>query len=238
MPGTRLLFLEDSYAKEADAHVIEALAEGVILDQTIFYYSSGGQPCDIGVLLKNGKPSEVKEVLKKEGKIIHFLSRPHDFAAGDLVHLKIDWERRYKLMRTHTAAHILSSVMFRRAGILVTGNQLGTSHTRFDFNMKNFDRAFIEDCILEASNECAKGHGIKTYSLAREEAMKIEGVVKLAGALPPSLSHLRIVQIGNIDTQADGGTHVRNTQEVGKIIFEKAENKGAENRRIYFKLSD
>jgi len=256
---TQLLFLEDSYAQEAQAKIIEILPEGAVFDKTIFFYTSGGQPCDTGTIIKKaggekgsiikenagdeknnagagGKEYFVKEVRKKDGKIIHFIEGAHDLQEGDEIFEKIDWEKRYKLMRMHTAAHVLASIMFKQGKIMITGNQLGEEKTRFDFNMQNYDTQFMQKCIGDANEALSQGHKVKTYSLPREEAMKIEGVVKLAGALPPSLTRLRIVEIGEIDVQADGGTHVKNTREVGKIIFEKGENKGKENRRIYFKL--
>ncbi|MFH0927136.1 MAG: alanyl-tRNA editing protein [Candidatus Micrarchaeota archaeon] len=241
MAQTKLLFLEDSYLQEADAKVIESLLDGVVLDQTVFYYTSGGQPCDGGKISKKTesgeKEYEVKEVRKKDGKVIHYLDAGHGLSEGDSVHLKIDWQKRYALMRMHTAAHVLVATMYKNGQIMVTGNQLGADKTRFDFNMQNYDPQFMQKCIAEANEELAKGHEIKSYTLPREEALKIEGIVKLAAALPPSLTRLRIVEIGNLDTQADGGTHVKNTKEAGALQLIKCENKGSQNRRLSFSLS-
>ncbi len=235
---TVLLFQTDSYATEFDAKVVSVRPDGgIVLDQTLFYYTSGGQPCDIGEITRknDGLKIQIKEVRKMDGAVVHIPSSPSSFAQNDFVHGKIDWTRRYKLMRTHTSGHVLSAILYAK-GILITGNQLGIEHTRFDFNMENFDRFILETCIEEANRRCAEGHEIKVYFLPREEAQKLPGMVKLATALPPDIQILRIVEIEGIDTQADGGTHVKNTKEVGTIEFEKAENKGAANRRIYFTL--
>ena len=193
MSDTKLLFLEDSYAKEAEAEVIESTLEGVVLDKTIFYYTSGGQPCDIGEIVCGDKKFKVREVRKKEGKIIHLLDEQNTLSFGDSVHLKIDWERRYTLMRMHTAAHVLASIMFSKGKILITGNQLGVEKTRFDFNMEQFDKEFIQKCIEQTNSVLLEGHEIKSYTLPRQEALKIEGVSKLANVLPPQLKMLRIV---------------------------------------------
>ena len=139
-------------------------------------------------------------------------------------------------MRMHTAAHILATVMLNEAQALITGNQLGEEQTRFDFALENFDRELMERMIEAANGKLAEKLEVRMYTLPREEAMKIEGVVKLANALPPAISELRIVDIGGYDVQADGGTHVKNTGECGRIVLLKMENKGKDNRRVYFGL--
>ncbi|MCL6088836.1 MAG: alanyl-tRNA editing protein, partial [Candidatus Marsarchaeota archaeon] len=180
--------------------------------------------------------AEVIEAKKMDGEIVHLLAPGScSFSPFDSIHGEIDWPRRHRLMRMHTAGHVLSAVFFRR-GVLITGNQLDIDQSRFDFSMEQFDRALIDSVISEASRLCGEGHAVKVYSLPREEALKLPGMVKLAGALPPSLTTLRIVEIEGVDTQADGGTHVRNTREVGTIELARVENKGAKNRRIYFTL--
>ena len=136
----------------------------------------------------------------------------------------------------HTAAHLLSSIFNKEYGVLITGNQIDEDKTRIDFNMENFDRGNIIK-IIETANELIKQDiTIKTYYLPREEAMKITGVVKLAGALPPDVNELRIVEIPGVDIQADGGTHVKSLAEIGTIEFLKAENKGKDNRRVYYSV--
>jgi Ser-tRNA(Ala) deacylase AlaX len=157
--------------------------------------------------------------------------------AGDTVRCAIDWERRYRLMRMHTAAHVLGATMYKELGVLITGNQLEEDKARFDFSLASFDRPQFEEIVGKANAALLSGAGLKVYTLPREEAMKIPGVVKLAGALPPSISELRIVEIPGIDVQADGGTHVRSLAEVGRIAILRLDNKGKDNRRIYFTLS-
>jgi len=231
----KALYLEDSYLKEFEAKV-EEVKDGryVVLDRTGFYPNSGGQPHDLGVMEKDGKEYRVLFVGKFSGKISHEVEE--GLAAGDKIKCRIDWDRRYKLMRMHTATHILASVLYKSAGALITGNQLGLEKTRIDFSMEEFDREKIGEYMEKANEIAAKGIDVKTYFLPREKAMEIEGAVKLAKALPPEVSELRIVEIPGADLQADGGTHVRNTSEIGTLRFVSAENKGKKNRRVYFTL--
>ncbi|VVC04711.1 Alanyl-tRNA editing protein AlaX-M [Candidatus Burarchaeum australiense] len=236
---TDLLYMKDSYLKEFDAKVLEVKNDGerhaVILDQTLFYPMGGGQPCDTGKITVDGVDYAVKEVKKEAGEVWHFLDRPAAFAAGAAVHGVLDWERRYAHMRMHTAAHVLAAVMCPQ-GALITGNQLGADQTRFDFSFENFDRPLMESLVGKANEKLAQKLETKSYSLPREEAMKIPGITKLANVLPPAVSELRIVEIGDFDLQADGGTHVKNTTECGRIVLLKMENKGKSNRRLYFGL--
>ncbi|MBS3069214.1 alanyl-tRNA editing protein [Candidatus Micrarchaeota archaeon] len=230
------LYLVDSYAKSCEAKVEKLISPvEITLSQNIFYPRGGGQPTDTGKIMRNGEIFAVTEVYKKDGEIIHKLGSS-GLAVGDFVTCELDWERRYRLMRSHTGAHILSAVMGRETGALITGNQLDADKTRFDFSLENFDRALMDKVLQKANGEIAKNANVKIYSLPREEAMKIEGIVKLASALPPAISMLRIVEIEGIDTQADGGTHVKNTSEIGRLELIKMENKGAQNRRIQFRL--
>ncbi len=235
---TQLLCLEDSYARECECNVVAVNGKEIVLDQTVFYPRGGGQPSDKGKIVSSGGSEFlVLNVLKKEGQIIHELEMPATFAAGDKVHCTIDWTRRYKLMRMHTAAHVLGATMYNDLGVLISGNQLEEEQSRFDFTMENFDRAKFEQIVEKVNTVLSQNIEIKTYTLPREEALKLPGVIKLAGALPPSISHLRIVEIPGVDLQADGGTHVRNLNEVGKMNLLKVDNKGKDNRRIYFTLS-
>ncbi len=233
---TELLCLKDSYLKECDATVIEANGKEVVLDKTVFYPRGGGQPTDHGKLIVGDNEFSVLNVFKKDGRIIHELDR-EGVVAGSTAKCILNWERRYKLMRSHTAAHVLGSMMYKEANVLITGNQIEEDKIRFDFNLETFDRT-VFDTIITKANETLKGDiELKIYTLPREEAMKIEGVVKLAVALPPQISELRIVEIPGIDIQADGGTHVKNIKECGQIELIKLENKGKDNRRIYFKIT-
>ena len=234
---TKALYLVDSYLKEADANVVSVKdSKYVVLDQTIFYPNGGGQPFDTGKILRDGIDFGVVYVGKFSGEISHEVDHA-GLQAGDRVHLVLNWERRYKLMRSHTAAHIVASLLNQGTGALITGNQLDIDHIRFDFNLEKFDREILEAYLEKANKLFGTDVPVKWYELPREEAMKIPGVVKMAGAFPPDLPSLRIVEIVGIDKQADGGTHVRNLFEVGQVQFLKTENKGKSNRRIYFKLN-
>ncbi len=231
------LYLTDSYLKECEA-TVESVKDGkyVVLDKTIFYPKSGGQPNDTGKLIRGGSEEfNVIFVGKFDGRISHEVDKP-GLAPGDKVKCIIDWERRYTLMRYHTAAHVIASMVNQRTGALITGNQLELDKTRFDFSLENFDRELFNKLVVEANETLQKDIEIKTYSLPREEAMKIPGIVKLAGALPPNIEILRIVEIPGVDIQADGGTHVKNLNEVGQMEILELVNKGKANRRVYFKL--
>ncbi len=230
----RTLYLEDSYLKEFDAKVEEINGKYIILDNTAFYPESGGQPSDTGVMVKGGKEYKVLSVRKIDGRICH--ETGPGLAAGDAVQCRIDWSRRYRLMQMHTATHILASVLYKDAGALITGNQLNLERTRIDFSMEEFDKEKMLKYVEKANEIAAKGIEVKISFLPREEAMKIEGAVKLAAALPPNVPELRMVEIPGVDFQADGGMHVRNTSEAGRIKLLEAENKGKKNRRIYFTL--
>lgn len=230
------LYLENSYLEECTAKIIELTEpKKIVLDKNIFYPRGGGQPSDKGQIIRRGEIFNVLNVEKREGKIIHELDR-EGLQVGDEVQCRLDWERRYRLMKMHTAAHILAGVFAEETGALITGNQLEEDKSRFDFSLENFDRAKFDDIVKKTNEIIAKNIELKIYSLPREEAMKIPGIVKLASALPPNISVLRIVEIPGVDIQADGGTHVRNTSEIGRIKILKLENKGMVNKRIYFTL--
>lgn len=231
-----ILCLRDSYLKECDAVVESAAGADIVLDKTVFYPRGGGQPSDTGrIVSEDGRGTTVIEVMKKGGKPVHHLQSPI-FKEGDRVRCIIDWERRYLLMRMHTAAHVLAGTMHSKLGAQITGNQLGTDKTRFDFNLPEFDRGKFDLIVDEVNGLLRQDLELKIYSMPREEALRLPGMVKLANALPPAITELRIVEIPGIDTQADGGTHVRNLKEVGEIKILKLENKGKDNRRIYFTL--
>ncbi|MFH0737628.1 MAG: alanyl-tRNA editing protein AlaXM [Candidatus Micrarchaeota archaeon] len=237
------LYLEDGYMRECDAKITSVTGKEVVLDRTVFYPRGGGQPCDTGAIISaSGARYRVVNVYKKEGDIMHELAPEAEggrmaLAPGESVHCVLDWERRYKLMRMHTAAHVLAAVMHRELGVLITGNQLEEDKSRFDFSIPEFDRVKFEIVVEKANAALSGGVELKAYSLPRADALKIPGVVKLANALPPAITTLRIVEIPGIDIQADAGTHVRSLKEVGKITISKLENKGKDNRRIYFTLS-
>jgi misacylated tRNA(Ala) deacylase len=236
---SKTLFLDDSYLKECEA-TVQSVKDGkyVVLDKTIFYPRGGGQPSDTGKLIVSGSQFRVLEVFKRDGQILHEIEQKQDrkLETGDNVRCVLDWQKRYSLMRMHTAAHVLAGTMNSQLGALITGNQLGEDKTRFDFNLEDFDREKFDEFVKKTNELLNQDLELKTYTIPRDEAMKIPGVVKLAAVLPPSIKELRIVEIPGIDTQADGGTHVKNLKEVGQIELLKCENKGKNNRRVYFTL--
>ncbi len=231
---TELLYMDDSYLKEFDARVTGSGEGWVTLDRTAFYPRGGGLPCDTGVLAWDGGQARVTRVVKEEGVVKHYVDS--GIPEGTSVHGVIDWDRRYRVMRTHTGLHILIAVLNKMAGVLVTGNQIGVEESRVDLNLEKPDRSLVEKAFEKANSIIRKGIEVKIYYLPREEAMKIPGIVKLAKALPPSVERLRIVEIPGVDIQADGGPHVRNTREIGELVFLKLKNKGRNNRRIYFTI--
>lgn len=234
---TRALYLEDSYLRECDATVV-SVKDGkyVVFDQTIFYPKGGGQPWDTGKVLKGNDVYNVVYVGKFEGEISHEVDRP-GLQEGDRIRCVLDWERRYRLMRSHTAAHLFASILCTGTGALVTGNQLEQDKIRFDFSLEKFDPEILKRYVDKANELLKEDIPVKWYELPKEEALKIPGVVKMAEAFPPDLPRLRIVEIVGVHRQADGGTHVKNLREVGQIKILKTENKGKQNRRVYFALA-
>jgi misacylated tRNA(Ala) deacylase len=234
---TRTLFLEDSYLSECNSTVV-SVKDGkyVVLDQTVFYPKGGGQPCDTGKVLKDNEAYAVVYVGKFSGEISHEVDR-QGLREGDKVHCVLDWERRYRLMRSHTAAHLFASLLCTGTGALVTGNQLEQDKIRFDFSLEKFDPETLKGYVGKANELFREDVPVRSYELPREEALKIPGVVKMADAFPPDIPRLRIVEIVGVDRQTDGGTHVKNLREVGQIKVLKTENKGKQNRRVYFTLA-
>ncbi len=234
--ASKALYMDDSYLRECDSTVV-SVKDGkyVVLDRTLFYPMGGGVLHDTGTMIRADERFNVVYVGKFSGQISHEVDRP-GLNPGDKVHCVLDWGRRHRLMRSHTAAHALISILCAETGALVTGNEVALDRTRFDFDLESFDRQIFLTFIDRANELFQRDIPVKSYELPREEAMKIPGVVKLAAALPPAVRNLRIIEIEGVDRQADGGCHVENLKEVGRIEFLKAENKGKNNRRVYYKL--
>lgn len=220
------------YRSEFDGKVIQVDGNHIILDQTAFNPRGGGLVSDLGAL----GGSSISEVIKENEEVIHLVNDGGRFKVGETVHGVIDWDRRYKIMKMHTTAHILCAIVNRETGALITGNQINPDESRIDFSLNEFDREKLSSYTEMANDVVNRGIDIKTYFMKREDALATPGLVKLANAMPPSVSELRIVQIGDVDTQADGGVHVANTREIGEIVVQRAENKGKSNRRLYFSL--
>ncbi|MEM2874104.1 MAG: alanyl-tRNA editing protein [Candidatus Nanoarchaeia archaeon] len=233
---TELLYLKDSYLEDFEAIVTAVEGCNVVLDRTAFYPESGGQLDDRGKLvrLSDSKVFYVLAVRKLGPQVLHSVDC-EGLQVGDKVHGWLDWPRRYKMMRMHTATHVLAAVIHNEIGALITGNQLDLDKGRIDFNGAEVKEKYKE-FEVKANELLAKGLNVEVKFLSYNEAMKIPSVVKLAKILPPSIPELRIVSIGNIDVQADGGTHVKNTKECGQIEIIQFENKGANRKRLYFIL--
>ncbi len=205
------------------------------MDKSVFYPESGGQPSDTGKIIRSNQEFQVLQA-KKQGAEIFLEVDKEGLNSGENVFCEIDWERRHKLMRMHTASHIIARAISGEFGALITGNQLGTEKSRMDFNVREYDREKFSEIEKKANEIVQEGLNISVEFLPVEEALKQPELVRLKDIMPKALKEWRIVSIGKFDRQADGGTHVKNTKEIGKIKITKLENKGAENRRLYFEL--
>lgn len=237
------LYLRDCYIKEFEALVLSIGDDGrsIILDKTLFYPTSGGQPNDLGVLKTSTAEYIVLDTIKKDGNIIHRVNIV-GLKANDKVIGIIDWDHRYKLMRYHTAAHILSTLIHNETDADITGNQLYSNKARVDFSLESFDRDLMKGFEEKANNIINKGINVSFRMLDREEAFKIPSLVKLRMQLPLTITEIRIVDIADdkadFDHQACAGTHVKNTKEIGEIEIFELENKGKDRKRIYFRLKE
>ena len=232
---TELLYLKDSYMKEFEATVVSSNGKFVVLDKSAFYYTSGGQPCDFGTMTCDGVDYKVVFGGKFDGEISYEVDK-EGLKEGDTVNCVIDWERRYKLMRMHTAAHIVAGAVHNTTGALITGGQLDVEKSKMDFSLEDFDRDLIYKCMVLANEIVEKDLVIGIDFKDREEADKMPQLSKLAKGLPAEIKIVRILSVGDFDVQADGGTHVKSTKEVGKISLIKCDNKGSGRRRIYFSV--
>lgn len=230
---TERLFWQDAYIRDFEATVVSVEGNKLVLDRTAFNPRGGGLVTDLGTV--NGQ--ELAEVVKEGDAIFHVFQTAPSSKAGEKVHCVLDWDRRHRIMRMHTTAHILSSVVHRGTGALITGNQIRPDESRVDFDLEQFDKEKMSGYIEEVNSVVRMGVEVKSFFMKREEALKMPGLVKLANAAPPSVEMLRIVQVGDVDTQADGGVHVKNTREIGEVVGLRTENKGKRNRRLYFTVS-
>jgi len=233
---TELLYVVDSYLKEFDAAVVEQVEGGVVLDRTAFYPGGGGQPADTGTLSDGSATWTVTTVKKVDGRPVHFIAGDLP-AVGSAVRGALDWDRRYALMRTHTALHILCGVVFRDYGAQVTGGNMDPLQGRMDFEFETMHQELVA-AIEEAINaEVAAARPVRVRILPREEAFQIPDLIRTKiNLLPSGISEVRTVELEGLDLQADGGTHVANTSEVGRIRVTDYKSKGKINKRIYLEL--
>ena len=223
---TELLFLTDAYLSEFDAMVTDVTDDGgVVLDRTCFYIGGGGQPFDVGTLrdADTGAEYRVTKAARAGGSIVHTIDGDVKPAVGTALHGVIDWDRRYLLMRTHTALHILCGVVWRDFGALVTGGDMRPGTARMDFELENMSAEFAEEVEARINAEVEQGREIGVGFMNRAEADAHPDLIRTKiNLLPASISEVRTIDITGLDLQADGGTHVHNTREVGRINTGKA----------------
>jgi misacylated tRNA(Ala) deacylase len=238
---TELLYQTDSYMKTFDAVVTAVEEEGhaVILDRSAFYPGGGGQPCDGGRLSSAGKDLPLLRVQKRGLDVLHFLAPEAPLpAVGTAVQGVIDWQRRYQLMRTHSALHILCGVVFRDYGALVTGGDMEPLKGRMDFEFETMHGELVREIESAVNLEVQAGRAIKVEILPRAQAFQIPDLIRTKiNLLPEGITHVRTVEIVGLDLQADGGTHVRNTAEVGAVRVVDYKSKGRINKRIYIEVA-
>ncbi len=237
---TKLLYHENSFTYECSAKVVAVEGDEVALDATVFYPGGGGQMADHGVISWDNQQSEASVVaMNKRGDVVWHSLDCLPPAVGTEVVCTIDWDFRYRMMRTHTALHILCGTIWREFGVQVTGGQMYPDRARMDFAMENLNKeriAYIEEKINEAIEA---DYPIRVYKLPREKAFAIPDLIRTkVNLLPPEMEEIRIVEIVGLDLQADGGTHVNHTKEVGGILITKTENKGKINKRLEITLVD
>lgn len=232
---TELLYSTDSYLQTMTATVTAHAPGGVVLDRTVFYPGGGGQPADMGGLKDaDGVEYIVMGLKKVDGAIVHQIAGELLPDVGATVTGHIDWDRRYALMRTHTALHVLCGVIWRDYQAHVTGGSMDPLLGRLDFEFNRLDKALVEEIEEKINAEVGESRPIQVRILPREEAFQIPDLIRTkVNLLPPGISEVRTVEIVGLDLQADGGTHVANTYEVGPLKISDYKSKGAINKRIY-----
>jgi misacylated tRNA(Ala) deacylase len=246
LPGTELLYQRDSSLQTVDATIVAVDEEARLfaLDRTVVFPGGGGQPADVGLLtrLVDSRSWSVLSARKVGDVVWHELDGDDQLPEiGDEVRVDLDWDRRYRLMRMHTALHVLCGVVFRDYGALVTGGNMGPERARMDFEMDSAD--FTPQRVAEierrANEELQAGRDVRVQILPREEAFKIPDLIRTKiNLLPEGITEVRTVEIVGLDLQADGGTHVQNTREVGGLRVVGTRSKGKANKRLEIELTD
>ncbi|MDE1865637.1 MAG: alanyl-tRNA editing protein [Candidatus Micrarchaeota archaeon] len=232
---TEKLYLTDSYVKEFEAKVTAIEDNLVQLDRTAFFPTGGGQLCDTGILEASGREYKVVETAKTGDEVLHKLESAEGLKIGDSVKGKIDWSRRYALMRLHTALHVMDAVVVKNhSNGQITGGQIYEHKARIDFDMEGVSKGLVEKIVAESQKIVDEGHPVRVRFLSKDEAAKVPGLARTApGAeLLKKLDIVRVVDIGEHDFQLDGGTHVGDTKEIGRIKLIGYENKGSRRKRI------
>jgi misacylated tRNA(Ala) deacylase len=236
---TAALYHLDAYVREFEATVLAADSAGLVLDRTAFFPGGGGQPADRGALAWGGEEHPLAEVLKRGDQVLHRLIAGDPPAPGTRVQGRLDWEHRYALMRTHTALHILCGVIWRDFGAQVTGSNMKPLSARMDFELEGMPGDLARTIEERVAAEIAADREIKVSFLPREEALAIPDLVRTkVNLIPATIPVIRIVDIVGLDFQADGGTHVARTGEVGRMRVVKHESKGRINKRLTIAIED
>jgi misacylated tRNA(Ala) deacylase len=230
----------DAYQARAEGRVLEAVDGGLLLDRTVFYARGGGQPGDVGLIRWDGGQVEVIDTIRREGKPFHVLKGDADLPdPGSAVETVIDWERRYLTMKTHTALHALSGVIFRDFGAKVTGGNMDPGAARMDFELDGISVEFGQAVERKLNEELTRGYPIEVIFMARTEAMRDPDLIRTkVNLIPEWVEEIRVIDIVGLDRQADGGTHVASTLEVGPVRVVKTESKGKANKRMRIELGD
>lgn len=232
----KALYMDDSYLQKWDAKVAKVNdGKFIILDSTAFYPKGGGQPWDEGYIIRNNEKFKVVYTGKFSGQISHEVDKL-GLKEGDAVSCELDWNRRYTFMRYHTASHLISNILYNRANAKITGNQIEIDKTRMDFSMTDYSPDRLKAFVDEANAIIQQDLPITIEYKSKEEVMGKPELARLAVGLPENIKEFRIVNIGDVDKQVDGGTHVKQLKEIGTIELTKTVNKGKNNRRMYFIL--
>ncbi|HET9249469.1 MAG TPA: alanyl-tRNA editing protein [Actinomycetota bacterium] len=234
---TEELFATDAYARSCDATVLTVGEEGLVLDRTVFYARSGGQPGDTGLVRWDGGQVRVVDTVKAGGTLLHRVEG-NPPPPGTPVTAEIDWDRRHTLMRTHTALHALSAVVFRDYDAKVTGGNMEPGVARMDFELGSIDAEFGREVEDKLNAELDADRPVRVSFLPRAEALADPDLIRTkVNLIPESVDPIRVIEIEGLDKQADGGTHVRSTAEVGRVRVAKTENKGKAFKRMRIELA-
>ena len=236
---TEEIAASDAYARTTEATVVEVQPEGVVLDRTVFYARGGGQPGDTGSLKWNGGQCRVVDTVRQDGVPLHVIEGDPP-SAGTTVHAEIDWDRRHRLMRTHTALHALSGIIWRHYGAKVTGGNMGEpGEARMDFELDAMSADFGKEVEARLNEALGEGRPVNVLFMPRAQALSDPDLIRTKVSLiPEGIDPIRVIDIEGIDRQADGGTHVRSTSEVGRVRVVKTESKGKAFKRMRIALID
>jgi misacylated tRNA(Ala) deacylase len=235
---TEEIAARDAYRARAEGSVTEITPEGVVLDRTVFYARGGGQPGDVGILATSAGDINVLDTFRVGGRVLHAVENPERLEPGMEVEGVIDWDRRYRLMRTHTALHALSGVIYRDFGAKVTGGNMEPGVARMDFELESMSVELGRQVEEILNAELVKGYPAEVVFMAREAALLDPDLIRTkVNLIPDYVAEIRVIDIVGLDRQADGGTHVASTLEVGQVRVIKTESKGKANKRMRIELA-